>query len=507
MMAAKNEQYDVVLANGRVIDPETYLDGTFNVGIKGDRIAAISDQPLKGKEVIDVSGMIVSPGFIDTHAHGMNIPSNRIQAFDGLTTALELEAGILPVGEFYDNCAKEGRPINYGVSSGWGYGRLVTMNPEVAIDGKPQPRLPFLFEKFALKEWTMNVSTDKEFKQILAWTEQGIKEGGIGIGVIHGYAPGVGPKELLAVWQLAKQYNVPTYTHIQHVSMVDPESSVQSMIQLMGMAAATGAHTHVCHWNSTSMRDIPTIRDIVQRAQAAGLKVTTEAYVYGAANSAIGAAEFDPKDVEQRLAVHFSDFTLVRTNRDFIDKKTFEKARAEHPGDAVVAHFLREDDDPHDASLLDMSVLYPGTAICTDSITWTDEKGNWYEGTDWPVPDGLQSHPRAAGNYARFLRKWVRERRVLSWMDAIRQASLNACLILEDYAPALKKKGRLQEGMDADIIVIDPETVTDTATFKEPCQLSKGMKHVLVNGTFLIRDEELDTKAMPGRPVRGPVIA
>jgi N-acyl-D-glutamate deacylase len=235
MMAAKNEQYDVVLANGRVIDPETYLDGTFNVGIKGDRIAAISDQPLKGKEVIDVSGMIVSPGFVDTHAHGMNVPSNRIQAFDGLTTALELEAGILPVGEFYDNCAKEGRPINYGVSSGWGYGRLVTMNPEVAIDGKPQPRLPFLFDKFALKEWTMNVatdkewtmnvSTDKEFKQILAWTEQGIKEGGIGIGVIHGYAPGTGPKELLAVWQLAKQYNVPTYTHIQHVSIVDPESS------------------------------------------------------------------------------------------------------------------------------------------------------------------------------------------------------------------------------------------------------------------------------------------
>ena len=90
----------------------------------------------------------------------------------------------------------------------------------------------------------------------------------------------------------------------------------------------------------------------------------------------------------------------------------------------------------------------------------------------------------------------------MSWMDAIRQASLNSALILDDCVPGMKKKGRLQEGMDADIIVFDPETVTDTATFQDPLQLSKGMHHVIVNGKFLIRDEELDTKAMPGRAVR-----
>ena len=106
-MQTGKEKFDVVLAKGRVIDPETYLDGTYNVGIQGDRIAAISAEPLEGKEVVDCTGMIVSPGFIDMHAHGQNIPSARIQAFDGVTTGLELEAGILPVGEFYDNCAKD----------------------------------------------------------------------------------------------------------------------------------------------------------------------------------------------------------------------------------------------------------------------------------------------------------------------------------------------------------------------------------------------------------------
>jgi len=118
-MSEQNVVYDIVLTNGRVIDPETYLDGKYNVGIKGGQIAAVSDQPLQGKQVIDVSGLIVSPGFVDPHAHGQNITSARVQAYDGVTTALELEAGILPIGEFYDNTTKEGRPINFGASAGW----------------------------------------------------------------------------------------------------------------------------------------------------------------------------------------------------------------------------------------------------------------------------------------------------------------------------------------------------------------------------------------------------
>ncbi len=504
-MPAQDQQYDVVFANGRVIDPETYLDGKFNVGIRGGQIAAVSDQPLEGNEVIDVSGMIVSPGFIDTHAHGMNIPSNRVQAFDGLTTTLELEAGVLPVGEFYDNCAKEGRPLNYGVSAGWAWARLVTMNPERAPQGKPVPKLQFVFGSFDLKEWVNDVATEEQLQSILEWTEQGIKEGGLGIGVLHGYAPGAGLKELHALWTLAAKYDMPTYTHIQNLSMVDPNSGVRSMIELMGLAAATGAHTHVCHWNSTSLRDIPTIRGIVRKSQAAGLRVTTEAYVYGAGCSALGAHEFDPSDVEQRMQVHFDDFTLLKNMTDFKGKEDFVKERDAHPDDAVVIHFLDEDNNPHDASLLDMSVLFPGTAICTDSVPWVDAAGAFYTGTDWPLPEHLNSHPRAAGNYCRFLRKWVRERGVLSWMDAIRQASLNACLILEDHVPMMKKKGRIQEGMDADVIVFDPDTVTDAATFDKPLQLSKGMKHVMVNGTFVIRDQALDTKAMPGQPVRGPI--
>jgi N-acyl-D-glutamate deacylase len=505
-MSEQNVVYDIVLTNGRVIDPETYLDGKYNVGIKGDQIAVISDQPLQGKEIIDVSGLIVSPGFIDTHAHGQNITSARVQAYDGVTTALELEAGILPIGEFYDNTTKEGRPINFGASVGWAFARVVTFNPEKAVKGKPVPILDFMFGNMGLKEWVEDLADGDQLEQILEMTEQGLKEGGIGIGVPWGYAPGAGLKELQELWELAAKYERPTYTHVQNLSMLDPNSSFKNHIELMGLAAATGAQTHVCHLNSTSLRDITAIREVVKNAQAAGLPITTEAYVYGAGESGIGAAEFDPEDVRERMGLDWSDFTLVKTNKDFSSKEEFVKARTENPGDQVIVHFLREDDKAHDAALLDISVLYPGAAICTDAIAWVKPDGSFYWGDEWPLRKDLSNHPRAAGNYSRFLRKWVREREVISWMDAIRRTSLNACLILEECVPAMKKKGRLQEGMDADIVVFDPETITEMATFRDPCQVSKGMKHVIVNGAFLIRDESLDTEAMPGRAVRAPIV-
>jgi N-acyl-D-glutamate deacylase len=505
-MSEQNVVYDIVLTNGRVIDPETYLDGKYNVGIKGDQIAAVSDQPLQGKEIIDVSGLIVSPGFIDTHAHGQNITSARVQAYDGVTTALELEAGILPIGEFYDNTTKEGRPINFGASVGWAFARVVTFNPEKAVKGKPVPILDFMFGNMGLKEWVEDLADGDQLEQILEMTEQGLKEGGIGIGVPWGYAPGAGLKELQELWELAAKYERPTYTHVQNLSMLDPNSSFKNHIELMGLAAATGAQTHVCHLNSTSLRDITAIREVVKNAQAAGLPITTEAYVYGAGESGIGAAEFDPEDVRERMGLDWSDFTLVKTNKDFSSKEEFVKARTENPGDQVIVHFLREDDKAHDAALLDISVLYPGAAICTDAIAWVKPDGSFYWGDEWPLRKDLSNHPRAAGNYSRFLRKWVREREVISWMDAIRRTSLNACLILEGCVPAMKKKGRLQEGMDADIVVFDPETITEMATFRDPCQVSKGMKHVIVNGAFLIRDESLDTEAMPGRAVRAPIV-
>ena len=108
--------FDVVIAGGRVIDPETRLDAVRHVGINGGRIAAVSETPLSGRTQIDASGLVVAPGYIDLHSHTQTIPGDRIQAYDGVTTVLELESGIAPIGLWYDNQAATGRAVNYGAS-------------------------------------------------------------------------------------------------------------------------------------------------------------------------------------------------------------------------------------------------------------------------------------------------------------------------------------------------------------------------------------------------------
>lgn len=262
---------------------------------------------------------------------------------------------------------------------------------------------------------------------------------------------------------------------------------------------------HICHINSTSARDIDKAVVPVKEAIKRGLPVTVGAYTWGAGESAIGAAEFNPKDVRERMGVDWSDFKLVRSGHDFSSKEELEQAIKDNPGDLVVLAFLHDETDAHDRALLDLSVLFPGAAIETDCMPWTDSTGHFLTTKEWPLPDGASSHPRSAATYTRLLRKWVRERGVISWIEAIRKCALIPAQILEKSTPMMKKKGRIQVGADADIIVFDPKTVADRATFKEPCVTSAGMKHVLVNGTFVIHDEKLDENAFPGQPVRRPI--
>jgi N-acyl-D-glutamate deacylase len=483
------------------------MDGKFYVGINGGSIAAVSETPLKGKEVIDASGMIVSPGFIDMHAHGQDIAANRMQAFDGVTTALELEGGMLPVSKYYADTAKEGRPINFGISAGWMSARIMEMCPQALVNGKPVPTIDWIFTAFAHTEWVENIADDKQIAKIMAHVDEGLKEGALGIGLPYGYAPGAGTKEIVALCNVAAKYNVPTFSHVQNMGVLDPHSSIESYIKVFGFAAATGAHMHICHLNSTSARDIDKAVPLIIAAQKAGLNITMGAYTYGTAESAIGAAEWDPKDVQARIGVDWSDFTRIRDMHSSESREEFEEWRKTEPGGWCTVRMLHEEDDSRDKSLLDMSVLFPGGGIETDAVPWTQADGSSYKGKDWPLPKGLNSHPRSAGCYSRFLRMWVRERQVISWMDAIRKASLIPAQIMGEGTPMMQKKGRIQVGADADILVFDPETVAEKATFKESCQTSEGMKHVLVNGSFLIRDEQLDTEAFPGKAVRRPITA
>ena len=180
--------YDIVVSNGRVMDPESGLDATRNIGIRGQRIVAISKAPLHGRMVIEARGLVVAPGFIDLHSHGQDDENYHFKAHDGVTTALELEIGASPIADWYES--RKGKAlINFGASSGHVPARMATMRDT----GSFLPR----------DEAKNRVATDEERLSIVNWVRQGLDDGAIGIGFGIAYVPTAAREEILRLFQLA----------------------------------------------------------------------------------------------------------------------------------------------------------------------------------------------------------------------------------------------------------------------------------------------------------------
>jgi N-acyl-D-aspartate/D-glutamate deacylase len=490
--------YDLIIRNGRVIDPETGLDAIADVAVAEGRIAAIGRELGRAARIVDATGLVVAPGFIDLHAHGQSLPADRMQAFDGVTTSLELELGVLPVGRWYDEQAHEGRLLNYGASVGWVFARVAAMTTQ-----QVEASLEGMGRAMRDRRWADMVASPVEVADILVRVKDGLKQGGIGIGFPNAYAPGTGVKEMSSLCSMAAEYGAPTFTHVAFMSNVDPQSSVEAYTRLIGYAGSTGAHMHICHFNATSLQDVERAAELVRTAQHQGLKVTVEAYPYGTGSTVVGAAFFADPAFPERTGRDYSSVELVQTGRPFANRGDLLEAQQEDPGAIVLWHFLDVAIDERHRDLLDVSVMFPGGAIASDAIPWT-LNGVVYRGGDWPLPEGSVSHPRSSGTFTRFLRQWVRERGALPLIDGLRKCTLIPAEILKSSTPQMCSKGRIQPGCDADIVVFDYSALTDRAEFNAMNRAAEGMRYVLVNGATVIADGVLDLAVRPGRPVRRP---
>jgi N-acyl-D-glutamate deacylase len=493
------QDYDLVINNGRVIDPETEFDAVANIGIKEGTIATITKKAITGQKVIDAAGHVVSPGFIDLHAHGQNIGDYRMQAMQGVTTMLELESGVLPIDEWYEKQSKKRLPINFGASAGWTFARIAVFT------GLGPESTPEYFQNAQGRtDWKTRIASPEQQEKILSLIEQGLDQGAIGIGVNAGYAPGYGHKEYFALAELAAERKVPTFTHVRYASNLEPDSSFQAVQELISLAAITGAHMHLCHINSTALKDIQDLLRLVEFARRNDIKITVGAYPYGAASTVVGAAMFSGDRWRERMGSTAHNFQLGPNRMTEEQLTDYQKNR---PGTFINWHFLDES-NPRDLAMLDRSILHPGVLIESDEMFWMlmdGEKVENYTGDAWPLPENAFSHPRSAGAFAKILRSYVRERNLMTLQEALHKMTLMPAQTLEESVPQMKKKGRLQVGMDADLVIFDLETIADKATYAQPNQPAVGVQAVVVHGVLVVEDGKLKLTASPGKPIRRPV--
>jgi len=485
-------EYDLVLRGGRVIDPESGLDAVRDVAIAGERVAAVGTGLRLGLQEVDVTGQVVTAGFVDLHSHAHDLGSARLQVMDGVTTALELEAGVTPVAGAYTAAAAAGRPLNYGFAASWTLARMSVL-ADVTFDGTVAP----LFAGLADPRWH-GAASGGEMDRILGMLEADIADGALGIGMLVAYAPGMAPEEYLRVAALASASEVPTFTHSRDLVEFTPDVPIDGAEEIVRAAGETGAHMHYCHVNSTTLRHADRVLGLVERAQRAGARVTTEAYPYGAGMTSIGAAFLAPERLAERGLTPQS-LIFAPTGEQVASAARLSELRATDPGGLAIIKQLDED-APDDQALLLRYLTFPGSVIASDAmpLTWI---GAAPEPASWPLPAAAFTHPRTAGTYARSIRTLSQDGG-LPMSEILAKCSLHPAVLLQDRVPAMRRKGRVSAGSDADIVVFDPDTISDQATYTRSTQPSSGIRHVLVNGTFVVRDSRLDTSARPGRPVR-----
>src|SRR5579863_7675849 len=417
------QQYDVVIEGGRVMDPETNLDAVRNIGILDGRIAKISEAPLAAHRIVHAAGLVVAPGFIDLHQHGQDLASQRVKAFDGVTTALEMEIGAPDVTEFLRS--KEGHSIvHYGTTASHVAARSLVFGSPLtngAILPKSGPA-------------TDQAATPGQIERMQQRLREEIDSGALGVGMGIQYVPGATRLEVIDMFRVAAERKLPVYTHMRSAGRVEPGSAIESVEEVIGAAAITGASLHIVHINSTCLRDSLECLSLIEGARARGLDVTTEAYPYIAGMTAVNSALFNP-GWREKLGIDYSNLVLPDTG-EHLTKARFEELHSSSQQQSVLVFANTQET---------VDAVIPNQLIMIAS-------------------DGAVGHPRNAGTYSRVLAQYVREKKTLTLMEALRKMTLMPAQMLEKSTPSAKRKGRLQEGADADIVVFDPQTISDRST-------------------------------------------
>lgn len=483
------QNYDLVIRGARVVDPETMLDQVRNIGITDKEISIITTEAIVGREMIDASGLIAAPGFIDLHAHGQDPYSEKVSIFDGRTTQMDLEGGALPVPEYFK--AKAGVSLsNYGTSVGHSSARLLLMD---GIDSHGSPMMSHALEKAAAtgNKWASQLATDEQMDRMDELVREGIRDGGIGIGVMVGYYPNASSEEIARMARIAAEEGSFLTTHPRYLSNVAP-SGVLGQEEFIALALAYNVPLLLHHVPTNALSDTPTALDMIDAANASGGMILGEAFPYVKGSTFMGTEILSP-GWQERTGMDYSDLMWVETG-ETLTEETFNKYRRERPDGFFVMEHIKEKD-------MLAAVLHPGIIIASDGMPLVDADG---KSLPFHAPFGAGlGHPRSAGTFGKYLRIAIDDG-TLTMPQIIAKTAYLQAWFLEPFVPSMAKRGRLQKGALADITIFDPKIVDGLAGYQTGTNslASEGFVHVIVNGQPVVKDGVLVPNVYPGEAIR-----
>ena len=535
---AQTPAYDIVITNGHIIDGTGSPWYSGDVGIRNGRIASIGNlSTAERKRTIDAAGKVVAPGFIDMLGQSeltiLVDPRLPSKIYQGITTEVTGEGGsIAPLNDAIIKADRAGYDY-YKITPDWRtfrdyFTRLEKQGMGINLAsyaGATQVRRMILGEDD-------KQPTPEQLEQMKSLVRDAMKDGAVGVSTSLEYAPAPYAKtdELIALASEAGKFGGIYATHMRNES--------DSVLEALDEALRIGreAHLPVEIWHlkvagTANWGRMPELVAKISAARAAGDDVSADTYAYTAWSNDFSA--FIPPWAHDggtaKLVERLKDpATRARIRKDMLSSSTaWDNEWQEIPGpDAVLITQVLNPElkamqgkrlseiakmwnkEPMEA-LFDFLIADPNSSVAVFGMSQPDVTlalqqpwvavDNDSEGT---APEGLlgqaHPHPRAYGTFPRILKKYVREEKALTLEDAIRKFSA-----LPAQRMRFTDRGVLKQGMWADIVVFDPATIRDRATFEDPNQLSEGMQYVLVNGIPVVDDSKM-SGALPGKVLRGP---
>jgi N-acyl-D-aspartate/D-glutamate deacylase len=472
--------YDLVIMNGRVIDPQHETNALMNLGIRDGVIAYRGSEAIQGKRTVNAQGHWVTPGFIDLHSHAMTPFGQYYQARDGVTTALELEAGVYPVAALQQHFP-EGSALHYGASVSHLAARQRVLGNTVQPHFTDPPAPLVADAPLEPKAGFVRVADAEQIALIRADVERGIQAGALGIGLLLDYvASAVSTEELEALFSVSGDYNVPIFVHIRRGLPGD----LAGLEEVLTLAKTYNTPLHICHLQASTMQGVTRALELISTAKSSGLQVSTEAYPYHAGSTSIGAAVFG-RDWEAIFDISYADIQWAATG-ERLTKERFDTLRKQQPMGVVIHHY-------GESAWTEAAITAPDVIIASDAMPLTS--------------DTTFVHPRGLGTFTRVLSRYTAALDAegsLALSSAIAKMTTLPAEVLRPAFPVFNQKGHLGIGADADIAILDPQHLNDNSTYLSPLQAASGVRYLLVCGQPLIENTVWQENSAAGRVLSSP---